>query len=89
VYTRNIKVKTYFAELPNSVDRIVRSDVKRFVTVSANATNSQVNKTRLFESGKCNTLLARAATVQGNKGISSDIFILEEAARIPQQVACL
>jgi hypothetical protein len=79
------KVKGFFMQLPDAESRVLRSDVKRFVTTYADESKSK-SKSSLFQAGRYNCLKARAATVQGNKGITADVFILEEASRIPEQI---
>ncbi len=62
-------------QLPHAQRRLLGANVKSFV-VSSMGAPSGWSKARLANAGMCNTLLARAATVQGNKGISADVFVL-------------
>ena len=79
------KVKAYFLQLPNAHERILRNDVKRFSVAHIDAP-AGLSAEQLFAGKHVNTLLARAATVNGNKGVSADVFFLEEAALIPQSI---
>jgi hypothetical protein len=78
------KVKTFFLQLPDAKDRIILSNTKLFLTKSMDAI--QQSKTYAKQAGMFNSLKARPATVQGNKGVTADVFVLEEASRIPRQI---
>jgi hypothetical protein len=79
------KVRGYFMELPGAASRVSLDNVKEFsVTHAGTAPTTSCKKE--YAAGRKNTLLARAATVQGNKGITADIFVLEEASRIDMDV---
>ena len=79
------KVRGYFMELPGAEHRTVRTDVKRFCVTHA-GTPPGVSKTKLWMKGHVNRMLARTGSVAGNKGVSFDIAVLEEASRIDKGI---
>ena len=78
------KVRGYFMELDGAESRVCTNNTKEF-TVTHAGTPSE-DRARCEQAGLVNRLQALAATVQGNKGITADIFVLEEASRIPKQI---
>jgi hypothetical protein len=79
------KVKAYFMELPGAAERVLSTTCKRFLVTHVDEPLGSP-KTFVLQCGRFNSLLARAATVQGNKGVTADVFVLEEASRIPKQI---
>jgi hypothetical protein len=79
------KVKGYFMQLPRAEQRLLTVNDKKFVVSHIDETPGK-SKALVLQSGRCNSLLARAATVSGNKGVTADVFVLEEASRIPKQI---
>ncbi len=66
------KVKKFFMELPDAADRVLSSTVRRFIVSHIDEPTGSSKKT-VLQAGRYNGLLARAATVQGNKGVTADI----------------
>jgi hypothetical protein len=79
------KVKGYFMQLPRAEKRLLSTTDKRFLVSHIDEPPGK-SKTLVIQSGRHNSLLARAATVSGNKGVTADVFVLEEASRIPKQI---
>jgi hypothetical protein len=78
-------VSKFFMQLPTAGERIIIDNSREF-GVSHMGTPSGVNRHHIKASGRYNILKARAANVTHNRGVTADIFVLEEAAAIPAQV---
>jgi hypothetical protein len=76
----------FFLQLPGDpASRVVRRNTKQ-ILVSFAGTDPSRSVNDIVASGQVNTLKALAANVETNRGVTADIFILEEAAAIPQAV---
>lgn len=80
-------IKDFLLQLPGSKERIVVNRRDLLATLPADAAegtnvNSAESKSRLTN----NSIMARTGNVTGNRGITADCFILEEAAYIPQAI---
>jgi hypothetical protein len=80
-------VQEFFLQLPDTRSRLLFSNQKRFLVKRSDDCNDKSkSKEFLKQSGRYNILSARAATVHGNKGITADVFVLEEASRIDGKI---
>ena len=79
------KVRGYYLELEGAGDRVAKSNGEEFVVTHSGSTKG-LSPSQLAERGEVNRLLARAGDVAGNKGVSFDIAILEEASRIDEGI---
>lgn len=79
--------KDFFFQLPGCKDRITINRRDMLATLPADAeTGTNVNSATSRSRMTCNTILARSGNVTGNRGITADCFILEEAAYIPRGI---
>lgn len=79
--------KDFFLQLPKSAERITVNRKHMLSTTPANADKRKSsNLARCRSQMACNTIMSRSGNVTGNRGITADCFILEEAAYIPQGI---
>jgi hypothetical protein len=79
--------KDFYLQLPGAEKRITVNRRGMICTLPADvqsmSTLKQANKRSRMNS---NTLMSRSGNVTGNRGITADCFILEEAAFIPREI---
>jgi hypothetical protein len=73
----------FFYEIPDAEDRTVTNQAKCF-SVAYMGEFANVSKQTQLATGRINSLSARAPTIQGNKGITADLIVMDEASRVDQ-----
>lgn len=74
----------YFMQIPGAEHRVLFSSSRRFTVTNHGATNENLKRARLSRS--MNRMIACPASVDGLRGVTADICVLEEAAVIPREV---
>jgi hypothetical protein len=74
----------YFMQIPGAERRVLFSSSRRFTVTNNGATNENLQRARL--SRNMNRMIACPASVDGLRGVTADICVLEEAAAIPRAV---
>jgi hypothetical protein len=75
--------RKFFYEIENAKERTITNQSKYF-SVAYRGECTQSSKETILSSGRVNSLAARAPTVQGNKGITADVVVMDEASRVDE-----
>jgi hypothetical protein len=75
------RVIEYFVQLPNASERILINNEKKFLVAAPGFVGSKAAAER---SNSYNSIEACAANIQGIKGIEANLFLIDEAARVPE-----
>jgi hypothetical protein len=73
----------FFYEIKDAEERTVTNQAKMF-TVAFLDEFASMSRQTLLSTGRVNSISARAPTVQGNKGITADLIVMDEASRIDE-----
>jgi hypothetical protein len=79
--------RDFYLQLPDAEQRITINRKDMICTLPADldcsqGSNSQMRRKQFL----CNSVIARSGNVTGNRGITADCFVLEEAAYIPRGI---
>lgn len=77
-------VKKYFLHIPGANAKILKNDRTEFWCMLPSERLGQRTKENIRTSGDMNTIRAYASNISGFKGAEANLFILEEASRIPE-----